>query len=705
MLIPVTSNDQSIGKLSTGYLTLEVWDKINPAKDELLGLVKLPLKSFATALSSGTVILINSVYPLIAIDEFCAINNLRSGKDVGYLRVCLAMGTPAQVHRLHLSQTNHIRETPISAKTKKYEAKAQETETLVDSKTKNAFELVEEKKPRDWEQENLIEIQKDLKMISESAESIGDLAAFLNPKPVEEIKSEIEKPIKKLEISSAVKSIEISPEKSRLELIEFIKARLSSENVNLEEELKITDRFNHRYVHSDSFAHLLTELRIGIPAHDITQFINLLITENASSTHRRILFMDIFKALDIKPNYSNTKHTFAVTIKEMFNCNFMGKLQNKSSFIKYLFPKEESYLESELLENNSNIQINMNSVHSFTLAKDSDISECFTDSDEGIVIYLCKNVNRSEEQIIAKAVLPIEELADLEKGKRITRVVCLYGDRSTTVDTYLNEFVGKIRLSVEYSQDMTFEDVGKSTELVYERHTQIDRILPRHNTLSIYIENIGGLDKGQKYLRNLGIDTDSKVKLIVSIFFEDDKLAKEFGVIEVEGHSFSDNIVIKEKSQTEITLNDEILSYLKNRSAFVKFMILSNSGDEITMATTKISLISLLINSSISGEFPLLNEYGQFMGFVNMGLSFQIDDTRPVSPELVESDMPQSPSLEQLPTLTILEDVSKIQLNLESAMYLPKQLNGEFPNAYIQFKWFDSQLYKTPPVLRSSNPS
>ena len=68
MLIPLTATEQMVDKMHRASIVLEVWDKIAPNTDDLLGLVKLPLNAFGKALIRGTESVINSVYPIIAID-------------------------------------------------------------------------------------------------------------------------------------------------------------------------------------------------------------------------------------------------------------------------------------------------------------------------------------------------------------------------------------------------------------------------------------------------------------------------------------------------------------------------------------------------------------------------------------------------------------------------------------------------------------
>jgi hypothetical protein len=89
MIFPATTQDAE--KLISGYLILEVWDKMSASQDELLGLVKLQLRILGEALHAQN--FAQSVYPCTAYDEYRPIHNLRYGKDVGYLKICLALGT------------------------------------------------------------------------------------------------------------------------------------------------------------------------------------------------------------------------------------------------------------------------------------------------------------------------------------------------------------------------------------------------------------------------------------------------------------------------------------------------------------------------------------------------------------------------------------------------------------------------------------
>jgi hypothetical protein len=49
---PVLMNPDTIEKMERFAFVLEIWDQINPGKDELVGLVKIPLSSFCYSLQT-----------------------------------------------------------------------------------------------------------------------------------------------------------------------------------------------------------------------------------------------------------------------------------------------------------------------------------------------------------------------------------------------------------------------------------------------------------------------------------------------------------------------------------------------------------------------------------------------------------------------------------------------------------------------------
>jgi len=84
-------NPETIDKLASFIFVLEIWDQINPGKDDLVGLVKVPLSSFCHSIrtSQDNVFSLNfmadqhNLYPLCIVDDSVPIYNPRVGQTVG----------------------------------------------------------------------------------------------------------------------------------------------------------------------------------------------------------------------------------------------------------------------------------------------------------------------------------------------------------------------------------------------------------------------------------------------------------------------------------------------------------------------------------------------------------------------------------------------------------------------------------------------
>lgn len=96
-----------IEKLEKFIFILEVWDNVSPERDELVGLVKIPLASFCYSLKTteDDIFSLNfladqhNMYPMVIVDEAVPIYSPLLGLNVGYLKVMLGLGSPVQVNR------------------------------------------------------------------------------------------------------------------------------------------------------------------------------------------------------------------------------------------------------------------------------------------------------------------------------------------------------------------------------------------------------------------------------------------------------------------------------------------------------------------------------------------------------------------------------------------------------------------------------
>ena len=96
-----------IEKLENFVFILEVWDNVSPERNELVGLVKIPLASFCYSLrtTEDDIYSLNfladqhNMYPMVIVDDSMPIYSPLIGQNVGYLKVMMGLGSPIQVNR------------------------------------------------------------------------------------------------------------------------------------------------------------------------------------------------------------------------------------------------------------------------------------------------------------------------------------------------------------------------------------------------------------------------------------------------------------------------------------------------------------------------------------------------------------------------------------------------------------------------------
>ena len=104
---PVLMTPDVIDKLEKFTFVLEVWDEVTPERHDLVGLCKVPLASFCYSLKTteDDIFSLNFLadqhnrYPMVIADEKLPIYSPKYGRDVGNLKILLALGTPSQVNR------------------------------------------------------------------------------------------------------------------------------------------------------------------------------------------------------------------------------------------------------------------------------------------------------------------------------------------------------------------------------------------------------------------------------------------------------------------------------------------------------------------------------------------------------------------------------------------------------------------------------
>ena len=178
------------------------------------------------------------------------------------------------------------------------------------------------------------------------------------------------------------------------------------------------------------------------------------------------------------------------------------------------------------------------------------------------------------------------------------------------------------------------------------------------------LESYAELNRGIKYIKSLGLEifNSSQLFFYISLFHEDKELALEYSDLLIAKTSVKDKENLSALKTLDLKMSQKVLEYFNHKSG-----LLSLYFDKDLIGTCKVPLLSLLLHSTVKGEYPLLNEFGQFMGIVSLTLSFSMDDFLPTKPVLSET-----PS-------------SKFHITIESALNLLSELDGEYPNTFVQF--------------------
>jgi D-ribose pyranose/furanose isomerase RbsD len=99
---------ESIEKMETFSMVLELWDQISPSVQEFMGIVKIPLAPITNAIKTTDeeIYSLNfladqfCMYPMTVCDGFLPIYSPKKGQNIAHLKITLAIGSPVQVNRL-----------------------------------------------------------------------------------------------------------------------------------------------------------------------------------------------------------------------------------------------------------------------------------------------------------------------------------------------------------------------------------------------------------------------------------------------------------------------------------------------------------------------------------------------------------------------------------------------------------------------------
>jgi len=714
-VVPV--GEASIEKLQTALLVVEVWDKHSPNDDELLGLVKLPLSLFGTALRAGAEVFANSVYPIIAVDEYRPIQNLRQSECFGYLRVCLAMGSSAQVRRL---QDSHEPLDKVEPKVESKQAAVQmtpprsptevEVQTSVDRFSDKVQQHEEVKSPA----------KPSPGKVFESLESISDLAAFLNRR---EFREEVvqtdydlphipsiteDSPIKVQPGQQIYEPLDVPREEPPVERLEELSEALDSVKAFASQKLEEFDACFKALEAGGScnFQQLLEAgVNLGLPEQRWQRVLDVFLEESLESSSYSIKIQEVRDFLHIPVlSLRSIQHTFSIQVPELLNCPMLQRSGN--CFLKLVLPVDEASVESEYLPPRTrNLPLNLKAELSCIGVVSrplEDLLNC-----EGISLQLLQRTGENSI-VLGQAVLPVEELTELKTGSSISRVLCIYAARNTQGQ----EILGKVRLVIGYTQKEVWKpEVDESAELIYSKQTCIERSIPREAYITIAVEGCTDLLKASRHFQTQGIKLSGGTCLArVNLFSEIDNTE---AVVESAPKPFADSIAFHSMSYLELTFNEDILRYFEAKAALVEVIW----EDDLALGAAKIPLVGLLLNGSISGEFPLLGEFGQYRGCLNLSLTLSKEE--PFIPKKLPDPLPEPVEERKLspvklpeapvpdPLLRVPEEEeegSNLQVVIETALNLARPASGEAPNTYVCVLWKDQKL-STAPILRSSYPA
>ena len=155
---PVLMSPDTLDKMETFTLVLELWDQVSPSVQEFLGLVKVPLAPICYSMKTtdDEVYSLNfmadqfCLYPMTVCDGYLPVYSPQLGQDVAHLKVSLHMGSPVQVTRLIQREEEEDRRLQVEIEQRKireaYELKEREMKEARRAKKERKRLLEEEKR-------------------------------------------------------------------------------------------------------------------------------------------------------------------------------------------------------------------------------------------------------------------------------------------------------------------------------------------------------------------------------------------------------------------------------------------------------------------------------------------------------------------------------------------------------------------------------
>ena len=663
MQYPMLLNAEMISRIGAGVIIFEVWDKRGYQvktqtilADELIGLAKVPLKSFYEALKSQVVpgtfttqhIVVNQ-YPFIAIDDFIPIVNPCLGQSVGSLNVTVAIGTPVQIQRLEdrvVVQEKYKIFTDIPKLQTKVEYRVDEAQQTIpeehEKEEESPRKLVEEVK----EGSVIIEKKKEVPEEKDKEVHIEDQEVNNEEDKVHEanqevnvVDQEVQVESEELNVEEVKKEIEASPEPKWSEVqdeperkdevhksLEEINAIAKLLNQPKEQEfIKEIEEEYKAPQEEERYEHTLREDTEVIPQEDIKQ----------SEVKEPEVIEELPKLL---------KHSFTININELSNIPIIARFgsfadsRSLNLFLRANFPFDRTAIESESITQLSEqiYKVNMECSYSMIIPReDSSIEQLAKALQQDIAIEVCAlDTSTYLPKVLGIAELPVEDLKllilkkpELNKQASIERVVFIYG---TQVCDREGLIIGKVKFQLKYEVRGTEREVvRRGTRHVWEQEKVVNREIPVKSRLMIYINNIDGIDEGRLTGSLRRTLLPPKEELNLSVHYSLFDQSNEYSTDIVFG---SEEPKFKQLWLIDFNVDQKVLEYLDHGSARFEVRHSPNelSGDtfgkskvDTVVGIAKVPLIKLLSTHAgiINEAVEIKDAYDRCFGYLHLSMN------------------------------------------------------------------------------------
>ena len=481
------------------------------------------------------------------------------------------------------------------------------------------------------------------------------------------------------------------------------------------------DTFNTGHIHREALLSLFERLNLDIPTKELLFFSDYILSTFPESNFRKIRHCDILSALKIpsKHKKSNKKHIFTLQISDLQCCKIMRFFPNLSIYLRIQFPTDTVSYESPLLSQDETQNLGLVSTHSVVVSKEKTVENELEMGGNGLVAWLCKNEKRSETQIIGKAFLPLEEIVDLAgNGGKINRILCIYTDFNPEIGSFPADIIGKIRCNLSYKCEDTYEAPGNASEVPWSRRVVTEVPLVQPSLVTFTVLSVTNLTRGIDYYLSEGamLSFPLTAYLQISLFHEDSDLKQRLDDLVTRLERGNEELHFQQRFQLEMDLDAAVLDYIKRKSACCEMIVKTNNG-ELLFGTAIIQLFPMLL-SDVDGEFPLLNQYGQYMGSLKLAFSLNKEDRSSglqpslPPPKSIEKQ-PIPPPLPATPPPVVLQTPSpppqsylKLLISIESGLRIGSFLLMQQPiYPYLKLIWKGKVVACSTPAQATTYPS